>query len=143
MSHKAELMNKYTAASTKLEKRIRANWRLWAYLRLVQLKGGFSVYHRFGTFGASWNKYKLQHPSRLLNRRTVRYHAQNWWLHGRTSSSDYRVMEPISGRSVCSIIHYYQHHTFNSMSSKYSYNIIHRHAKQLVIPGFEGLIQTD
>ena len=67
----------------------------------------------------------------------------NWWLQGRTSSSDYRVMEPISGRSVCSIIHYYQHHTFNSMSSKYSYNIIHRHAKQLVILGFEGLIQTD
>jgi hypothetical protein len=51
----------------KLEKNIMANWRLWAYLRLVQLEGGFSVYHRFGSFGASWNKYILQHPSRLLN----------------------------------------------------------------------------
>jgi hypothetical protein len=30
------------------------------YLRLVRLEEGFSVYHRFGTFEASRNKYILR-----------------------------------------------------------------------------------
>jgi hypothetical protein len=53
-------MNKCAAASMKPKKNIMANWRLWVYLRLVRLEEGFSVYHRFGTFGASWNKYILR-----------------------------------------------------------------------------------